>query len=105
MPSEHKIYYEGALAGIFSGITLKAALGTDKSSIPVAIYNSFCQATQNVQPTFNCGYIIIALAIIVASFTLLTFMEALTRTENKKHSALTYAVSYFIGLMIIMLLV
>jgi hypothetical protein len=105
MSAENKIFLEGLLSGIISGITVTAAIGTDKSRIPVAIYQSFCEAAKNSQPNFNCSLFIIALAIISALLTLLTFLENLHRTDDKRHAALTYAVSYFIGLLITILFI
>jgi formate/nitrite transporter FocA (FNT family) len=105
MSAQNKIFYEGALSGIFVGIAVKAGLSLDQTSLPAAIYNAFCQATKNIQPAFNCRDYIIALTIIAVAMTLLTFVQALNRTDNRAHAALLYGISFFFGLIITILFI
>jgi hypothetical protein len=43
------------------------------------------------------------MAIIAVALTLLTFIEAFTRTDNRTHAVLLYGISFFFGLLVIIL--
>jgi len=101
MPVEFRIFVEGIIAGLISGIGFKTGISPDEGSILILIMKEFCKATEGMPIQFNCWGFVILLTTLAIVITLFSIFAEITKVEDWKIGLLIYGAGGFLGFLLI----
>ena len=101
MPVEFRIFLEGIIAGLISGIGFKTGISPSESDILLLIMKEFCKATEGMSTQFNCWGFVILLTFLAIVITLFSISAEITKVEDWKIGLLIYGLGGFLGFLLI----
>ena len=101
MPVKFRIFVEGIVAGLISGIGFKTGISPDEGSILILIMKEFCKATEGMSTQFDCWGFVIILTILAIVITLFSIFAEITKVDNWKIGLLIYGAGFSVGFLLI----
>lgn len=104
-PIESRIFVEGFIAGLITGIGFKTGLSPDEGSVSLLLMESVCKATEGMTSHFNCWGFLALVSFVVLLITIASILQEITRVDDWRIGLVIYGIGFIAGLTIVFLVI